>query len=305
MTPYGHPLAGIAFALLAVASFATLDTATKVATLTIPVVMALWFRYAFQALATSAVVLPRKGFAAAFRTSHPRFQLLRGLLLLATSVFAFFSLKFMPVGEFTAIVMIVPLVVTLLAATSLGERVSPLRWVLVVGGFVGAMVIIRPGGESFSWALLLPLGLVASNSWFQMLTSRMARTEDPLTTHLYTGWIGMVFTSALVPFVWITPTTAVEWVSLLLMGLMATVGHFLLILAYTNAPASWITPYLYAQIAFAVLGGWLVFSHLPDRLSVAGIALIAVCGIAGGWLTVREARQQRRSAQIPAQPAES
>ncbi len=305
MTPYGRPLAGIVFAVLAVASFAVLDTATKVASLTIPVMMALWFRYAFQAFATSAVLIPREGMAAAFRTSHPRFQLLRGVLLLATSVFAYFSLKFMPVGEFTAIVMIVPLVVTLLAATSLGERVSPLRWILVAGGFTGAMVIIRPGGEGFSWAMLLPLGLVASNSWFQMLTSRMARTENPLTTHLYTGWIGLVLTSVLVPFVWITPATTVEWVALLLMGLMATVGHFLLILAYTSAPASWITPYLYFQIAFAMLGGWLVFSHLPDRYSVAGIALIAVCGVAGGWLTMHEARQQRRSAQLPVQPIES
>ena len=290
------PLAGVAFALLAVASFAVLDTATKIASITIPVMMALWFRYAFQAVATTAVVVPKLG-RAAWRTQHPRFQLLRGVLLMATSIFAYFSLKFMPVGEFTAIVMIVPLVVTLLAATSLGERVSPLRWLLVAGGFVGAMVIIRPGGEGFSWALLLPLGLVITNSWFQVLTSRLARTEQPLTTHLYTGWVGTLLASLVLPFVWITPSTTTEWISLFLMGLMGTVGHFLLILAYGRAPASTITPYLYGQIAFAMLAGWIVFSHLPDQLSLIGIALIAVCGTLGAWLSVRESR-------IVAQPAE-
>lgn len=296
MSARHQPLAGVAFALLAVAFFAVLDTSTKIAGATLPVMMALWFRFAFQAVATSLIVLPARG-RAALRTDHPRFQLLRGVLMVATSLFAFFSLKFMPVGEFTAIVMIVPLVVTLLAATSLGERVSPLRWTLVVGGFVGAMVIIRPGGAMFGWAMLLPLGLVVANSWFQVLTSRMARTEEPLTTHLYSGWFGMLVTSAVLPFVWVTPTTTTEWVVLGLMGLASTTGHFLLILAYTRAPASTITPYIYAQIGFAMLAGWLVFSHVPDRVSMLGIALIVVCGSLGGWLTVRESRIVPRPAE--------
>jgi len=295
--PGAAPLAAVGLVIAAVASFSVLDTATKVASLTVPVMMALWVRYAFQALATTAVVLPRLGWAA-LRTEHPRFQLLRGLLLLATSVFAYFSLKYMPVGEFTAIVMIVPLVVTLLAATSLGERVSPLRWLLVVGGFVGALVIIRPGSEGFTWALLLPLGLVITNSWFQVLTSRLARTEQPLTTHLYTGWVGTLATGILLPFVWVTPTRTGEWVAMGLMGLMGTIGHFLLILAYMRAPASTITPYLYGQIAFAVLAGWLWFAHIPDHLSLVGIGLIAVCGTLGAWLSMREARN------VVAQPAE-
>lgn len=296
MSERHKPLAGVAFALLAVAFFAALDTSTKIAGATLPVMMALWFRFAFQAVATSLIVLPARG-RAALRTDHPRFQLLRGALMVATSLFAFFSLKFMPVGEFTAIVMIVPLVVTLLAATSLGERVSPLRWTLVAGGFVGAMVIIRPGSAMFGWAMLLPLGLVVANSWFQVLTSRMARTEEPLTTHLYSGWFGLLVTSAVLPFVWVTPTTTTEWVVLGLMGLTSTSGHFLLIMAYTRAPASTITPYIYAQIGFAMLAGWLVFSHVPDRVSMIGIALIVVCGSLGGWLTVRESRIVPRPAE--------
>lgn len=288
--PRGHgALAGIALVIAAVACFATLDTTTKYISVGVPVLMALWFRYLFQAVATAVAVLPARGLSV-LRTRHPRFQCLRGLLLLLTSLFAFFSLKYMPVGEFTAIVMITPLVITLLAATQLKERVSPLRWALVVGGFTGTMIIIRPGSDDFNWTLLLPLGLVATNAWFQVLTSKLAKTEDPITMHLYTGWVGALLASLALPFVWTSLDSWMLWAGMCLMGLMGTVGHFLLILAYKRAPAATLTPYLYAQIGFAMLGGWLVFAHVPDRWSLAGITLVAICGAAGAWLTVSEGR---------------
>jgi drug/metabolite transporter (DMT)-like permease len=276
-------------AVAAVACFAALDTTTKFVSLSVPLLMALWFRYAFQAVATTAVVLPLRGLSA-LRTLHPKFQALRGVLLLASSLFAFASLKYMPVGEFTAIVMVAPLAITVLAATVLDEKVTPLRWVFVAGGFVGTLIIIRPGGEAFGWTSLLPLALVGTNAWFQVLTSKLARTEDPLTMHFYTGWVGTLIASLALPFVWSSLPNAWLWAGLCFMGLMATVGHFLLILGYQRAPASTLTPYLYTQIAFAMLGGWLVFSHVPDGWSVSGIAMIAFCGAAGAWLTVRESR---------------
>jgi drug/metabolite transporter (DMT)-like permease len=282
-------LAGIALVVGAGACFSALDTTTKAISVSVPLLMALWFRYAFQAVATTLAVLPQRGMSV-WRTVHPKFQVLRGVLLLTSSLFAFASLKYMPVGEFTAIVMIAPLAITLLAATVLKEKVSPLRWLLVVGGFVGTLVIIRPGGETFNWASLLPLGLVGTNAWFQVLTSKLARTEDPVTMHLYTGWVGALIASLALPFVWTALPSWWLWAALCFMGTMATVGHFMLILAYQRAPAATLTPYLYSQIAFAMLGGWLVFSHLPDAWSLAGMALIAVCGAAGAWLTVRESR---------------
>lgn len=286
-----HPLAGIALAIGACACFSALDTTTKYVSTTVPLLMALWFRYAFQAIATTATVLPLRGLSV-LRTVQPRFQILRGLLLLASSLFAFASLKYMPVGEFTAIVMIAPLAVTLLAATVLKERVSPLRWVLVAGGFIGTVVIIRPGGEAFTWASLLPLCLVISNAWFQVLTSRLARTEDPVTMHLWTGWVGTIAASFALPFVWTWIANPGMWLLLCFMGIAATIGHFMLILAFQRAPAATLTPYLYSQVAFAMVAGVVVFSHLPDRWSLAGIALIVVCGAAGGWLTVRETRMK-------------
>jgi drug/metabolite transporter (DMT)-like permease len=296
-TESGRILAGIGLVLVAVACFATLDTATKASTAGVPILMGVWFRYAFQAVATTAVLLPLHG-TALLRTRHPRYQLLRGALLLVSSTLAFLSLRYMPLAEFTSIVLIAPLVITLLAATTLKEYVSPLRWVLVAGGFIGTLVILRPGGEAFSWAILLPIGLVLTNAWFQVLTSKLAQTENPLTMHFYTGWVGALIASLAVPFVWTELDSWHWWALLCLMGFMGTVGHFILILAYQRAPASTLTPYLYAQIAFAMLGGWLIFSQLPDRFSLIGMAMIAVCGAAGAWLTVRERR-------VPIEPAES
>ena len=290
LTKPQNVLAGIGLAIASVACFATLDTTTKFVTLGVPLLMAVWFRYAFQAIVTTLVVLPLRGLDV-LRTAHPRYQLLRGLLLMSSTMLAFFSLKHTPVAEFTAIVMITPLVITLLAAGQLGEKVSPLRWLLVVGGFIGTLIIIRPNGDDFNWALLLPLALVASNAWFQLLTSKMVRTEDPLTMQFYTGWVGTLVASLALPFVWASIDSWALWGALVLVGLMGTIGHFLLILAYQRAPASTLTPYLYIQIGFAMLGGWLVFSQVPDRWALIGIAMIAVCGAIGGWLSVRESRR--------------
>jgi drug/metabolite transporter (DMT)-like permease len=286
-------LAGIGLVVAAGACFSALDTTTKYISASVPLLMALWFRYAFQAVVTTAVVLPMRGLSV-LRTLHPKFQCLRGVLLLTSSLFAFASLKYMPVGEFTAIVMIAPLAVTLLAATVLKEHVSPVRWVLVAAGFAATLIIIRPGGEAFTWASLLPLGLVSTNAWFQVLTSKLARTEDPVTMHLYTGWVGTLVSSLAVPFVWAELPGWWLWACLCLMGVLATVGHFMLILAFQRAPASTLTPYLYAQIAFAMLGGWLVFAHVPDGWSLFGMAIIAFCGAAGAWLTMRESRVATR-----------
>ncbi len=278
---------GIAFLVLAVACFAVLDTAVKYVGAFVPVLVAVWFRYVFQAVAVTAFMLPVRG-RGLLKTAHPRFQVLRGGLLLTVSALSFVAVQFMPVGEFTAFVMTTPLVVTLLAALFLKERVSLLRWLLVSGGFLGALLVVQPGSASFGWATLLPLAMVVTYAWFQILTSRLARTEDPMTMHFYTGWVGALIATAVLPLVWQAMPDATTFALLCLIGLMGTVGHFLLILAFARAPASTLTPYLYAQIGFAMLCGWLVFDHIPGALELAGIALIVVCGATASWLTARE-----------------
>lgn len=278
---------GVAFLVSAMACFAVPDTAVKVVGAYISVLVAVWFRYVFQAVAVTAVMLPVRG-RGLCRTTHPRFQLLRGLLLLAVSALSFVSVQFMPLGEFTAFVMTTPLVVTLLAATFLGEKVSPLRWGLVAGGFVGALLVVQPGSATIGWATLLPVVMVLTYAGFHILTSRMARTEDPMTMHFYTGWVGALVASAVLPFVWQAMPDARTFALLCLVGLMGTVGHFLLILAFARTSASTLTPFVYTQIGFAMFCGWLVFDHVPGPLESLGIALIVACGVAASWLTARK-----------------
>lgn len=161
----------------------------------------------------------------------------------------------------------------------------------MIGGFVGVMLIVRPSGtNALGWAVLLPLGLVMANTGFQILTSKLARAEDPIVTHFYTGWIGALLGSIALPFAWQQVPDWHWWAAMAFMGLMGTVGHYQLILAYQRVPASVLTPYLYAQIAFAMLGGYLVFAHVPDAWALIGIALVAFCGAVGAWLAVRESR---------------
>lgn len=287
-------LLGICLLLMAVMCFATLDTTSKRVTAVVPLMMALWGRYFFQAVLTTAVVLPIKGLAV-LTTSNPRQQVMRGVLLVSVTALAFSSLKFMPVGEFTAIVMTVPLLVTLLAARMLGEHVSARRVLLVCGGFVGTLIIVRPGTQVFGWPLLIPLALVIVNAAFQLLTSKMARTEDAMTTQFYTTWVGTALTSIPLFWFWEPITDMQVLLELVLMGVSGCVGHFLLILAFERSPAGTLMPYMYAQIGFAMLGDWLVFQHVPDHFSMLGIGLITLSGIAGGLLTMVEIRQKTQS----------
>ena len=282
-------LLGIALVVLATACFATLDTTTKLLTASVPMAMALWFRFTFQAVITTAIIWPQKGWQG-LKTAHPKFQLARGLLLAASSALAFLSLKFTPVAEFTAIISLTPLVITMVAAWQLKEPVSVWRWLLVVGGFVGTLIIVRPSSDDFNWGMLLTLALVGTSTGFQLLTSRLSRTEDPAVTHLYTGWIGSIAAAMALPFVWQPLASASLWLGLALIGLLGTVGHFVLIMAYKKTTPAVLTPYMYAQVVFAMLGGWLVFAQIPDTWSLAGILMITLCGALGTWLTVREAR---------------
>jgi drug/metabolite transporter (DMT)-like permease len=279
-------LVGALFVLAAVTFFAGLDTTSKAIGM-VPVAMAMWFRYAAQACVTAATLLPRRGLRA-FATRHPFLQALRGTLLLSTSVCTYLSLRVMPVGELTAIVMLTPLLLMLVAAFVFGEAVSPLRWALIALSFGGAMMVVRPGGQVLSTALLLPLGALGFNTAFHLTTSRLAKLEDVSTMQLYTGVTGVALASLALPFFWVPLADWHPWALLGLVCVCSTAGHWLLVIGYAKAGIATLTPLLFAQIAVSTLFGGLFFAHVPDAWALAGICLIAVGGAACTWLSTRE-----------------
>jgi drug/metabolite transporter (DMT)-like permease len=277
--------------LLMVAGFAGMDTGVRALAGVFPVVLMLWLRYAFQALVMGLWLSLSAG--AGFRSAHPRFQLLRGSLLLLTSAMIFFGLQHLPVPELTAINMIAPLLVTLLAAWLLHEPVSPLRWALVGGGLLGALIVIRPGSGLFGWAVLFPLAGAFSYAAFQVLTSRMSALDHPYTTHFWTGLVGMAIVTPLLAWnadymlAAVHAASAGQWAVLGLVALLGTSGHLLLILALGMAPTATLMPLIYAQIPVATAISWAVFGQWPDAWAWLGMAVIMACGAASAWLNLR------------------
>lgn len=275
---------GVGLAICATICFATLDTLSQRVSALVPVFMAMWLRFVVQTAMTAALLWPTQR-QRLWVTRAPGWQLLRGLLMVCSGCLAYLSLRYVPVGEFTAIMCLVPLVITLLAAVWLREKVARQTWWLIAGGLLGALVVVRPvnsqWGLDFHGGQLLPLLLVVINALYQIVTGRMVRTEDPGTTHFYTGLVGLALTTALLPWVWVPLADPWLWEQVALLGVFGSLGHYLLIKAYTHAPASVVTPYLYAQVGFATFGGWLAFGHAPDMWSVTGIVLIAACGLVG------------------------
>ena len=252
--------------------------------------MVIWVRYLIQASMTTLFILPVAG-RTILLTSRPWILVLRGVLLMLTTLLAMLSLKFLPVGEFAAIVMTTPLLVTLLSSRLLKEKPSGIRIGLVLGGFCGTLLIVRPSSGDMGWEMVFPVLLVISNTAFQILTSVISKSERSMTTHFYSVWVGAALSTFLLLFGWSDLEGAQLWFELFAIGAAGALGHFLLILAFERAPAVTLMPYMYMQIGFAMIGGWLIFDHLPDHFSMLGIGLIAICGLAGGVLTIVEARQ--------------
>ena len=299
--PGGSPpqtLLGIAFVVGAAACFATMDTTIRHVGSYFTVALVLWARYGVHAaIMTVWLALSPQG---SFRSANPMFQIARGTLLAFSSTMAFAALRRMPVAEFTAIVMLTPVVATLVARVWLREQVSRLRWALVVGGFIGALIVVRPGSGVIGWAALLPLAAAFSNAAFQIMTSRYAPHEDPFTTNFYTGLTGVTLATPLLlasvadPLDMLLGAPPDLLAALMAVAVLGTAGHLLLILALGKAPASTLMPFQYTQLAVAALAGYLVFGLVPDALGWLGMAIIGICGAASAWLNVRAAAERAR-----------
>jgi drug/metabolite transporter (DMT)-like permease len=294
------PGLGIVLVLVMGACFAAMDTTVKLLGAIVPVLVILWARYGVQAASMGVwLAVSRTRGGAGFRSAHPRFQVARGLLLLISSAFGYFGLQYVPVAEFTAIVMLTPVLVTLMSGWLLHERISTLRWALVVGGCAGALVVIRPGSGLFGWPVLLPIASAVAYASFQVLTRKLSGLENPYTTHFYTGLVGATVIAAvlLASPVELGPTlrhaTPGQLGMLFAVGALGTAGHLMLVLAFGLAPTATLMPLLYAQIGFAAIGSWIVFDHVPDAFGWIGMGMIATCGATSAWLNVRQAAKLR------------
>jgi len=291
-------LLGIACVIGAASCFAVMDTTIRYIGAHFSVALVLWARYGLHAaIMTGWIALSAQR---RYSTANPMFQIARGALLAFSSTMAFAALRRMPVAEFTAIVMLTPVVATLVARVWLKEQVSRLRWLLVVGGFAGALIVVRPGSGLIGWAALLPLAAACSNAAFQTMTSRFAPHEDPVTTNFYTGLTGAALATPLLlasvadPIDTLLAAPLQQSGALVAVALLGTAGHLLLILGLGKAPAATLMPFQYAQLGVAALAGYLVFGLAPDAFSWLGMAIIGVCGAASAWLNVRAAADRQR-----------
>lgn len=301
-----HAANAVSMVVLATLAFSMMDAATKYIGAFLSFAAVLWSRYTIQA-GMMAVWIWRSQGARGFCASHPRFQVLRGILLTAVSVLAFYGLRLMPLAEFTAIIMLSPVLVTAVAGWRLGEPVGRLRWVLVCGGFIGTLIVIRPGAGLFGIAAALPLAAMCINTAYALLTSRLAMLENPFTTQFYTGITGSILLAPVLAFqadalmASAGNLTAARFGLLALIGVLGTIGHLVLVMAFSRAGAAALMPFTYCQIAFAAMLSWFVFRHAPDFWAWVGMTLIAICGGTNAWLNMGRARSRATGATRRAQ----
>jgi drug/metabolite transporter (DMT)-like permease len=210
---------------------------------------------------------------------------------------AFISLRYMPLAEVTAIVMLSPVLVTAASRRMASGRTGPLRWLLVCGGFLGTLVIIRPGSGAFGPIVIVPLLGMLVVSAYSLLTGRLALLEQPSTTQFYSGVTGSVLSACAMMFGEIgspgsLPASISPHVALLLLiGACSTLGHLLLAMAFRRSDPASLMPFTYAQIGFAAILSWAIFHHAPDFWAWVGMGAIAACGAITAWINMRPKRE--------------
>ena len=270
--------------------FASLDTLSKISNRTLPVNEIIWGRYLFHGIALSLLMGPKLKWNLV-RTSHPGMQIVRGLILLASSVLFVTALVFLPLAEASAITFMSPLVLTALSVPLLGDNVRRSQWIAVAAGFAGVLVLIRPGGKLFDIATLLPIGCAITYALFQIITRKYAGRDSAYTTHFWTALVCTVVVSLTLPFFWTAPDPLGRLI-MLAMGLIGGGGHYLLIRAYECAAPSVLAPFSYAQLLRATGYSRLVFDHVPDAVSLVGMAIIVSAGLFAVFMQRRKMRAE-------------
>tara|TARA_B100000965_G_scaffold63255_2_gene49057 strand:- start:254 stop:1102 length:849 start_codon:yes stop_codon:yes gene_type:complete len=254
-----------------------MDGFAKYLSTSIPVLQITWSRYFF----TVVFVLPIMIFF--FRknliwTEQPKLQLIRGLLLFCANILFFYSISIISLSKALTLAFIAPLIVTALSPILLGEKVGLRRWVAVIIGFIGSLIVIRPGFVEINLASIAALGTGMLYGFYLIVTRKLHNSDNPLLTLLLTGIVGGVIGSIIMPFVWVEPTVS-EWLMMSAIGFFASIGHLLLILSLMYADASKLSPFGYFEIVPNIIIGYFFFDNFPSLWHFIGLSIIISSGI--------------------------
>ena len=262
--------------IAAIFCFSIMDVAVKAVAPSIGVLPALWARYAGQMLVVLILVLPR--LRQVVRARYPLLQCLRSILLMSATAFFFTGISLIPLTNAAALMSVNPVLITLGATLFLGEKLGLRRVVAIGMAMVGALIVIRPGSDVFSAAAFYPLAAAVCYSGYALLTRRVGADEDVWTSLFYTGLVGTVLLSLVVPFKWQTPDGA-GFVLIVVIALSGTIGQLALIQAFSRGEAGMLAPYSYVGLAFAAFWGFVFFAEVPDFWTILGSAVIAGAGV--------------------------
>jgi len=276
----------VLYFLTAIGLIALVDTACKFYTDELHAVMLVWGYFVGITIFVVGYFGAR-GQLGLLRTGRPVVQVVRPGFLVLSIVGLFVGLTYLPMAETTAIGFTGPLFITALSAPFLGERVGWHRWLAVIVGFAGVLIIVRPGGAVWHWSASMALMGTVCFAFFQLITRRLAGQERQQTTLLYTSIAGTFWVSLLVPFFWTTPNGA-HWAMFVIIGAMGAGAHFCLIEAFSKAQASLLAPFNYSKLIWVTILGYLVFDDLPGLDTVIGSTVIATAGL---YVLYREGRR--------------
>ena len=270
------PLKGILLMNLAMFLLAGMDGISKTLAPDYSVPQILCVRFLIFCLFALAIARP-KSIRAAFRSRHPYLQIARSLIIVVEVGIFILAFRYLPLADAHAIAGIAPLLVTALAVPFLGEKVGLRRWTAIAIGFVGLLVIVRPGIGVFNPAALMPLAGAGLWAVYQILVRKVS-DDDAATSLLYMAVIGAVVMTLLAPFFW-TPPDTTGWLLLGALGVVGSLGHYILILAFRATTATTLQPFHYIVLLWATAIGYLVFDDLPDLWTILGAAIIAGSGL--------------------------
>lgn len=287
-------LSGIALMCGAVGCFAFLDATAKYLGRHMDVIEVVWARYTFGFLLALlwSNPLTRPGL---MRTTRPALQIGRSALLLGSTMLNFFALRYLQLDQALTITFSTPLLVAALSGPVLGEWVGPRRWAAIGVGFLGVLVVTRPGFSAVPPAAALSAGAALCYAAYALSTRVLARTDSNQTTLFYSNLVGAVVMLPAVVAVWTPPENLTIVVLMLATGALASIGHFLLIAAHRLAPASVLSPFIYSQLAWTVGLGYVVFGDVPNRWTMAGAAIVIASGL---YLLHRERVRSAQDAKL-------